>query len=66
MLDEEALAAAGFGGVLGVGRRLGPPAPAGPAPCTPAPGPKVALVGKGITFDSGGISHQAVRRAWTR
>ena len=28
--------------------------------------PKVALVGKGITFDTGGISHQAGREAWTR
>lgn len=57
VLDEKALTAGGYGGLLGVG--LG--STRGPrlvkvsyAPTRPAA--KVALVGKGITFDSGGIS----------
>lgn len=55
--DEAALAAGGFGGILGVGAgSTRPPrlvrvgwAPAGAST-------SVALVGKGITFDSGGLS----------
>ncbi|WP_375407172.1 leucyl aminopeptidase [uncultured Amnibacterium sp.] len=55
--DEEALAEGGFGGILGVGAgSTRPPRlvrigwePEGAAT-------KVALVGKGITFDSGGLS----------
>lgn len=55
--DEEALAADGFGGILGVGQgsSRGPRlvrlewAPAGASA-------HLALVGKGITFDSGGLS----------
>lgn len=63
VLDEAALADAGFGGVIGVGQgsarpprlvrlthrgsRLAP---------NPGGAKKVALVGKGITFDTGGIS----------
>ncbi|HST67964.1 MAG TPA: leucyl aminopeptidase [Mycobacteriales bacterium] len=55
VLDEQALAAAGFGGVLGVGG--GSQRPPRVVRMTHAgSGPKVALVGKGITFDSGGIS----------
>jgi len=57
VLDEEALAAGGYGGILGVGQgSVRPPrlvvvehAPRG------AKG-HLALVGKGITFDSGGLS----------
>lgn len=58
VLDDEALAAGGYGGVLGVGQgsarkpRLVRLRHAG----GPAPRAKVALVGKGITFDTGGIS----------
>ncbi|WP_219418685.1 leucyl aminopeptidase [Pseudonocardia nigra] len=58
VLDDEALAAGGFGGVLGVGQgssrkpRLVRLRYAGGS----APRAKVALVGKGITFDTGGIS----------
>ena len=58
VLDDEALAAGGYGGVLGVGQgssrkpRLVRLRHAGGA----APRAKVALVGKGITFDTGGIS----------
>ncbi|KAA9087053.1 leucyl aminopeptidase [Microbacterium radiodurans] len=57
VLDEDELAAQGFGGVLGVGQGSDRPprvvrldyAPAGA-------GRHVALVGKGITFDTGGLS----------
>ncbi|MEP7764198.1 leucyl aminopeptidase [Sanguibacter sp. 25GB23B1] len=57
VLDEKALTSGGYGGLLGVG--LG--SSRGPrlvkltyAPSRPKA--KIALVGKGITFDSGGIS----------
>ncbi len=58
VLDEQALADGGYGGVLGVGQgstrqpRLVRLTWAG----GPAPKARVALVGKGITFDTGGIS----------
>ena len=55
ILDEHALAAAGFGGVLGVGGGSARP-PRLVRLRHVGTGPKVALVGKGITFDSGGIS----------
>ncbi|GAB2673518.1 leucyl aminopeptidase [Nocardia goodfellowii] len=55
ILDENALAAGGFGGILGVGK--GSSRPPRLVRLTYAGGPKkVALVGKGITFDTGGIS----------
>ena len=59
VLDEQGLTDAGYGGVIGVGQGSARPprlvrlihrAPAGTA------AKKVALVGKGITFDTGGIS----------
>ncbi len=58
VLDDAELAAAGFGGVLGVGQgssrkpRLVRLRWSG----GPTPRASVALVGKGITFDTGGIS----------
>ncbi len=58
VLDDTQLAEAGFGGVVGVGQgssrkpRLVRLTYAG----GPSPRAKVALVGKGITFDTGGIS----------
>jgi leucyl aminopeptidase len=55
VLDEDALAAAGFGGVLGVGAGSERP-PRVVRIRHAGTGPRVALVGKGITFDSGGIS----------
>jgi leucyl aminopeptidase len=55
VLDEQALAAAGFGGVLGVGGGSERP-PRVVRIRHAGTGPKVALIGKGITFDSGGIS----------
>ena len=71
VLDEAALAAGGYGGLLGVGQgstrpprlvRLGyapsDAAPSDHAEADPAadPATHLALVGKGITFDSGGLS----------
>jgi leucyl aminopeptidase len=58
--DEKALAKGGFGGILGVGQASDSPsclirldyAPKGAGAKTP----RVVLVGKGITFDSGGLS----------
>lgn len=66
ILDEKALAKAGYGGIIGVGKgssqpprlvrmtyRAARPAKAGKSAKKI---PTVALVGKGITFDTGGIS----------
>jgi len=57
VLDAEALASQGFGGIVGVGQGSARP------PClillryTPTePTTKITLIGKGITFDSGGLS----------
>ncbi|MFE3444041.1 leucyl aminopeptidase [Nocardia sp. NPDC059180] len=55
VLDENALEAGGYGGIVGVGK--GSSRPPRLVRLTYAGGPKkVALVGKGITFDTGGIS----------
>ncbi len=57
VLDEKALAKGGYGGILGVG--LGSSRPPRLVKITYAPrGAKkhLAIIGKGITFDSGGIS----------
>lgn len=61
VLDEKALKKGGYGGVLAVGMgSVHPPRLVrlhyrGPGTGT-GPGVRVALVGKGITFDSGGLS----------
>jgi leucyl aminopeptidase len=55
VLDEHALAAGGYGGVLGVGGGSQRP-PRMVRIRHTGTGPKVALIGKGITFDSGGLS----------
>ena len=55
ILRDEALVAGGFGGVLAVGG--GSEAkPAVLVARRPGSGPRVLLVGKGVTFDTGGIS----------
>ncbi|MBC6450845.1 leucyl aminopeptidase [Actinokineospora xionganensis] len=57
ILDEKALRKGGFGGILGVG--IGSTRPPRLVRLTykgPKAKKKVALVGKGITFDTGGIS----------
>jgi leucyl aminopeptidase len=57
ILDEKALRKAGFGGVLGVGMGSArPPRVVRLSYKGPKAGKKVALVGKGVTFDTGGIS----------
>ncbi len=58
--DEERLAAEGFGGILGVGQASATPPRLLRLDYTPRRAtrrtPTVVLVGKGITFDSGGLS----------
>jgi leucyl aminopeptidase len=57
VLDESELAAAGYGGVLGVGTGSSrPPRLVRLRHVHPEATKHVALVGKGITFDTGGIS----------
>jgi leucyl aminopeptidase len=58
VLDEAALAAGGYGGVLGVGGGSSRPPRLVRLRWSGGPSPRasVALVGKGITFDTGGIS----------
>jgi leucyl aminopeptidase len=58
--DEDALAEEGFGGILGVGQGSATPPRLVRLDYTPRGAgrktPHVALVGKGITFDTGGLS----------
>ncbi len=57
VLDEKALKKGGYGGILGVGQgSTNPPRLVHLSHRTRGASKKVALVGKGITFDSGGIS----------
>ena len=57
VLDEKALAAGGYGGILAVGQGSARGPRLVKVSYSPSrPHAKVALVGKGITFDSGGIS----------
>ncbi|MCO1618404.1 MULTISPECIES: leucyl aminopeptidase [Micromonospora] len=67
VLDEAALAAGGYGGILAVGQ--GSEAPPRLVKLTYTPdgggnGKRVALVGKGITFDTGGISIKPAQGMW--
>ncbi|MGI5148445.1 leucyl aminopeptidase [Plantactinospora sp. CA-294935] len=67
VLDEQALAAGGYGGILAVGLGSAAPPrlvklsydPAGDGPAT-----RLALVGKGITFDTGGVSIKPAQGMW--
>ncbi|MDQ0786536.1 leucyl aminopeptidase [Streptomyces sp. B3I8] len=60
VLDEKALAKGGYGGILGVGVGSATPPRLVKLSYTPAKGARsakhLAFVGKGITYDSGGIS----------
>ncbi|WP_295033871.1 leucyl aminopeptidase [uncultured Microbacterium sp.] len=57
ILDETALAAGGFGGILGVGQGSARPPRLVRLDYSPADATgHIALVGKGITFDTGGLS----------
>jgi leucyl aminopeptidase len=66
VLDEKALAKAGYGGILAVGQGSAAP----PRLVRLAYRPRgtafrhVALVGKGITFDSGGVSIKPAQGMW--
>ncbi len=57
VLDESELAAGGYGGILGVGQGSDRPPRLVRLDYTPAGAERhIALVGKGITFDTGGLS----------
>jgi leucyl aminopeptidase len=57
VLDEKALAKSGYGGILGVGQGSANPPRLVRISYRPSRAKKhIALVGKGITFDSGGLS----------
>jgi leucyl aminopeptidase len=57
VLDEKALAEGGYGGISGVGQgSVHPPRLVRVAYTHPDAGKTVVLAGKGITFDSGGLS----------
>jgi leucyl aminopeptidase len=57
VLDEKALAKGGYGGILGVGKGSTRPPRLVKLTYSPAKATKhLALIGKGITFDSGGLS----------
>ncbi len=57
ILDEKALVEGGYGGIVGVGQgSANPPRLVRLAYTHPEASKTVALVGKGITFDSGGLS----------
>ena len=57
VLDEEALAGAGYGGILGVGQgSVHPPRLVRLEYAPPQASKVLVLAGKGITFDSGGLS----------
>ena len=65
--DEKALKKGGFGGILAVG--MGSEAPPrlvkiSYTPAKKSKAPKVALVGKGITFDTGGVSIKPAAGMW--
>ncbi len=56
VLDEKALAKGGYGGIIGVGQgSTHPPRIVTMSYKPPKPVATIALVGKGITFDSGGL-----------
>ncbi len=57
VLDEKALAKGGFGGIVGVGQgSVNPPRIVTMSYAPARPRGSIALVGKGITFDSGGLN----------
>jgi leucyl aminopeptidase len=66
VLDEKALRTGGYGGILAVGQGSSAPPRLVRLAYTPARGAtrRVALVGKGITFDSGGLSIKPAQGMW--
>ncbi len=67
VLDEKQLRAQGYGGITAVGQGSEAPPRLVRIAYTPAggaPSKKIALVGKGITFDSGGLSIKPAQGMW--
>lgn len=67
VLDEKALRRSGYGGILAVGQgsqALPRLVRLDYRPATGTPAAKVALVGKGITFDTGGVSIKPAHGMW--
>ncbi|MPZ25293.1 MAG: leucyl aminopeptidase [Micromonosporaceae bacterium] len=66
VLDEKALRRGGYGGILAVGQGSAAPPRLVRIGYTPAGRPKarIALVGKGITFDTGGVSIKPAHGMW--
>ncbi|MER7456456.1 leucyl aminopeptidase [Micromonospora sp. NPDC126480] len=67
VLDETALREGGYGGIVAVGQGSEAPPRLVRISYTPAgggTGKRVALVGKGITFDTGGISIKPAQGMW--
>lgn len=69
ILDEQALADGGYGGILAVGGGSAAAPRLVVISYTPSGGaapdaPRVALVGKGITFDTGGVSIKPAQGMW--
>lgn len=66
VLDEEALREGGFGGILAVGSGSAAPPRLVRLGYTPSgtPRARIALVGKGITFDTGGVSIKPAQGMW--
>jgi leucyl aminopeptidase len=65
VLDEKALARGGYGGILAVGLGSSAPPRLVRIAYEPAKARKrVALVGKGITFDTGGLSIKVAQGMW--
>ncbi|HET8680693.1 MAG TPA: leucyl aminopeptidase [Micromonosporaceae bacterium] len=69
VLDEKALRRGGYGGIVAVGQGSEAPPRLVRIAYTPDGGPRpgaarVALVGKGITFDSGGVSIKPAQGMW--
>ncbi|HEY3007042.1 MAG TPA: leucyl aminopeptidase [Micromonosporaceae bacterium] len=68
VLDEKELREGGYGGIVAVGQGSEAPPRLVRIAYTPAgfaePGRRVALVGKGITFDTGGVSIKPAQGMW--
>lgn len=66
VLDERALRRGGYGGILAVGQGSAAPPRLVRLGYTPAGAPKarIGLVGKGITFDTGGLSIKPAHGMW--
>ncbi|HWG98442.1 MAG TPA: leucyl aminopeptidase [Pilimelia sp.] len=68
VLDDKALRKGGYGGIVAVGQGSDAPPRLVRLAYTPVRGaasaPRVALVGKGITFDTGGVSIKPAQGMW--